>query len=158
MTTTFAGPETIRPTGRTSRFTWLTVLVVVLALALGFGAGFLTSRATQDKPSGVADDTTVSLIEDNMAAFNAGDAKALAATTTSGVVYTVVGSEGIGAQFTGPESAMANIGQTSGLKATSEFVRQGALVTSTYSEASSKGVQIYQISGGKIAHVWILLG
>lgn len=158
MTTTFTRPETILPTGRTSRFTWLTVLVAVLALALGFGAGFLTSQTTQDEPTGLADNATVSLIKDNMAAFNAGDARALAATTTSGVVFTVVSSNGANAQFTGPESIMANIGQTSGLKATSEFVQQGTLVTSTYSEASSKGVQIYQISGGKIAHVWILLG
>jgi hypothetical protein len=157
MTTTFAEPETILRTGR-SRFTWLTVLVAVLALALGFGAGFLTSQTTQDEPIGLADDATVSLIEDNMAAFNAGDANALAATTTSDVVFTVVSSEGIDAQFKGPESVMANIGQTSGLKATSEFVRQGPLVTSTYSEASSTGVQIYKIAGDKIAHVWILLG
>lgn len=160
MTTTSTKPTDtlVHPTRRSSRFTWLAVLVVLFAVALGFGAGFLTSQMGQDEPSGLADDATVSLIEDFMAAGTAGDLEALEATTTPDVVLTGMDRDGvIGETEGGAEGILAQMGEPSGLKATSEFMQQGNLVTSTYSESESHGVQTFEITDGKISHVWLVV-
>lgn len=115
MTTTCTKPEAVVHPTRPSRFTLVAVFVVVLAVALGFGAGFVVRDLTQDEPTGLANDATVSLIEDYGAASNAGDV------------------------FTG------------------EPVQQGNLVTTTYSESGSHGVVTFEISDGRISHVWWLV-
>ena len=157
MTTMLSRPGTATPTRRASRFTWLSALIVVLAVALGFGAGFLTSQQTQDDPTGLAPDATVSLIEDNMAAFNAGDAQALAATTTPDVTYTMIDPSGVLGELNGPENVLGRLGQTHGLRATSEYMQQGHLVTVSYREAATEGITIYEITAGKISHAWIIM-
>ena len=156
MTTTFTRPETV-PTKQGSRFSLVTVLTVVLAIALAFGAGFLTRQLTQDDPTGLAPDSTVSLIEDNMAAFNAGDLKALAATTTTDVTYTMIDPKGVVGELTGPYNVYSALGQARGLRATSEYMQQGHLVTVSYREAATEGISIYEITAGKISHAWIIM-
>lgn len=159
MTSTTSKPtETVvHPSWRTSRFTWLTVIVVALAVAVGFGAGFLTSQMVQDEPTGLADEATVSLIEDYMAAADAGDQESLAATTTPDFVITLMNRSGVLGEIEGAEAMLRELGEANGLEATSEFMQQDELVTSTYDELNSHGVQTFEITDGKISHAWITM-
>lgn len=158
MATTMTRPETVH--SKPTRTVWLAVLAAILLVAVGFGGGFLTSQVTQDEPVGLADEATVSLIQDNMAAHNAGDREALSETVTEDYVFTAINPDtgAVIGETTGVDALFAGISQTSQLQATSELVQDdNGLVSATYSEGGTTGMLVFKIVDGKIAHTWVFM-
>lgn len=107
-----------------------------------------------------ADAATVSLIEDNMAASNAGDLEALRETLTEGSLTAISPDNGdvIGETTGGADAFYKEVSQTSQLQATSELVQDdNGLVSATYSEGGTTGMLVFKIEDGKIAHTWVFM-
>ena len=160
MATTMTRPETVLAKSTRTRTVWLAVVAAILLIAVGFGAGFLTSQTTQDDPVGLADQATVSLIQENMAAHNAGDPDALRETVIEDYVFTAINPDtgAVIGETTGVDALFKEISQTSQLQATSEFVQDdNGLVSATYSEGGTTGMLVFKIVDGKIAHTWVYM-
>lgn len=130
--------------------TWLTLVVALLLLALGFAAGAATMRLTDDDPVGLADESVVALVERNFAASNADDEAALAATYTPTARLFVYDGHVELAWFEFARVIAREMGGTTDLTLTSEVVQHGSLVSATYSEGASEGVFVMEIQDGKI--------
>lgn len=160
MTTTMTRPGTAEARATRTRSAWLAALAAILLVAVAFGAGFLTSQVTQDEPVGLADAATVTLIEDNMRATNAGDLDALRETVTEGYVFTAIDPDNgnVIGETIGVDAFYDRIGRTDQLRATSELVQDdNGLVSTTYSEGGTNGMLVLKVVGGKIAHTWVYM-
>jgi hypothetical protein len=136
---------------------WTVILAVVLLLAAGFGAGFLVSEATQSEPAGLADESVVALIDDSIAASNAGDDAAYAATFSSDAKFFII-DDGIElARYEFPNVIARETGGTVDLALTSEVVQHGDYASVSYTEAGSHGLMVVEIVGGKIDNQWIFI-
>jgi hypothetical protein len=136
---------------------WTVILAVVLLLAAGFGAGFLVSETTQSEPAGLADESVVALIDDSIAASNAGDDAAYAATFSSDAKFFII-DDGIElARYEFSNVIARETGGTVDLALTSEVVQHGDYASASYTEAGSHGLMVVEIVGGKIDNQWIFI-
>lgn len=150
---------------------WFAILGGVLMLALGFGAGFLTSQLTDNGSSDVADAATTSLIESNVDAYNAQDADALAATYTPDAVITYVYRGGWytrPSDYVGPKAIDAPAANVlpwrlvnlslGDFRLTSVLAAHDGLVSATFGRPDGHGgVVIYEVGDGKIRHQWLVM-
>jgi len=136
---------------------WMTLLGALLLLALGFAAGALTMQAVDTEPLGLADESVVAVIEDNIAATNAGDEAAIAATFSPDAELFIIKD---GVELADFEFAKVIAREMSGwtdLTLTSEVVQRGEYASVTYSEAESAGVMVVEVLGNKIDNMWIFI-
>ena len=136
---------------------WMTLLGALLLLALGFAGGALTMQAVDTEPLGLADESVVAVIEDNIAASNADDEAALAATYSPDAEFFIIRD---GVELGSYEFAKGIAGAlsgTTGLALTSEVVQHGDYASATYTEAGSEGVMVVEILNGKIDNQWIFI-
>ena len=136
---------------------WMTALVALLLLALGFAAGAVTMRLTDDEPVGLASESDVALIEDNFAASNADDEAALAATYSADAVFFIIRAGVQLGTYEFAKGIASALSGTTGLALTSEVVQHGDYASATYSEAGTEGVMVVEIVNGKIDNQWIFI-
>ena len=151
--TTHAPPVEVR---RTTPI-WMMLLAALLLLALGFAAGAVTMRLAEDEPLGLADESVVALIERNIAASNADDEAALAATYTPNARLFIFDGHVELARYEFADVIGREMSGTSDLATTSEVVQNGSLVSATYTEGSSEGVVVMELLNGKIDSQWIFI-
>lgn len=148
--------KTEPPTTRSRGLSGSIVAAFVALLLVAFGGGFLTAWGLQSDPQGLAPDSVVQLLDDSMAAVNANDTEAMAATYAEDAVFTndIAGTEQVGA------TEIAVTYADLSLRRTSEVVMDGDYATYTF-EWSVDGVQyspavaMVQIRDGSIVHQWI---
>jgi len=152
------------PERHAARNVWVTVGVLAL-LALAIGTGVLIGRATVEEPApapeplGLAPAATVAVVDANIAALNAADEDALAATFTTDAVFTddIAGIESVGVE----EIVDFYLGDVYpgdwDLRRTSEVVQMGDFASSGFAYASGSGIAVWEFSDdGKIAHQWVM--
>ena len=127
---------------------------VVLAVLVGLGAGFLIGTATSG-PAGLADDAVVKVIDDNIRAIVDRDAEALAATFTDDAVMTdqISGSTWRGASKIAQVYTSVGIAD---LTRTSDVVGSGRFYTSSFTYYGGRGITVWHIVDGLIAHQWVI--
>jgi hypothetical protein len=155
------------PERHTARNVWVTVGVLAL-LALAIGTGVLIGRATVEEaapapePLGLASTEIVEAIDANIAALNAADEVALAATFAEDAILTdmLAGTETVGADEI---AAVYLEGMAPGdwdLERASEVVQYGsgwAANAFTYYNGGSITVFLFD-EDMKIAHQWVMGG
>ena len=136
---------------------WMISLVGLLLLALGFAAGAATMRLTDEEPVGLAEDSVVALIERNIAASNADDEAALAATYSPDAELFFIRD---GVELSSFEFAKGIAAQMSGatdLALTSDVVQHGDYASAGYTEGETDGVMVVEVLNGKIDNQWIFI-
>ena len=136
---------------------WMTLVGALLLLALGFAAGAVTMQAVDTEPAGLADESVVALIERNIAASNADEEAALAATYSADAEFFIIRD---GVQLGSYEFAKGIASALSGtteLALTSEVFQHGDYASATYPEGSSQGLLVVEIANGKIDNQWIFI-
>jgi hypothetical protein len=136
---------------------WMTLLGALLLLALGFAAGALTMQVVDEEPAGLADESVVSLIERNIAAANADDEAALAATySPDAELFFIRDGVELGT-FEFAKVIAAQVSGSTDLALTSEVVQHGDYASAGYTEAESDGIMVVEVLNGKIDNQWIFI-
>jgi hypothetical protein len=136
---------------------WMTLVGALLLLALGFAAGALTMQLVEEEPAGLADESVVSLIESNIAASNADDEAALAATySPDAELFFIRDGVELGS-FEFAKGIAAQMSGTTDLALTSEVVQHGDYASAGYTEGESDGIMVVEVVNGKIDNQWIFI-
>jgi hypothetical protein len=136
---------------------WMTLIGALLLLALGFAAGALTMQAVDTEPAGLAEDSVVAVIEDSMAASNAGDEAAFAAMLSPDAELFVIRDGVEVGDFEFASVIAREMVGTTDLALTSEVVQYGDYASAAYSEAETAGVMVFEIVEDKIDNLWIFI-
>ena len=153
--TAFPHLETMSERRRSGAWMWW-VVGLVLALVVGLGAGFWIGSATNDS-DGLASDSVVEVIDDNIRAMVERDTRALEATYTEDAVLTdmINGSTWRGARAIAEAYTSVPTG-ISQLTRTSDVIRSGAFYTNSFTYYTGRGVAVWHIVDGKISHQWTI--
>jgi len=154
------------PARHTARNVWVTIGVLAL-LALAIGTGVAIGRATVEEPApppeplGLASTEVVQAVDTNIAALNAADDAAVAATYAEGAVFTdtIAGIETVGAD----EIAAVYLEDMSpgdwDLQRASEVVQIGNTAAAAFIYYGGSGIAVMQFDGEmKIFHHWTIAG
>ena len=136
---------------------WMIVIGALLLLALGFAAGAVTMQAVDEEPLGLADESVVAVIEDSIAAANADDEAAYAATFSPDARFFFIDDGVVLGKIAFAKNIAREVGGTTDLTLTSEVVQHGDYASATYSEAGSEGVVVYEVLNGKIDNQWVFI-
>lgn len=153
------------PERHTARNVWVTVGVLAL-LALAIGTGVLIGRATVEEtapapePLGLATPAMVGTIDANIAALNAADETALAATYANDAIFTdmIADMETVGAD----EIAAVYLDDMApgewDLERTSEVIRYGSgWAASAFTYYNGGSIAVFLLDEeGKISHHWVM--
>jgi len=146
--------ETLTSRSRGQLPGWI-IAVVVVIVAVAVGGGYLLRAATSSS-SGVADDSVVQLIDENIRALNEGDKQALAATYTDEAIMTDMisgstwrGADTIAKVYTSPPPSW-------NLERVSEVVQTGQFASTALTYYNGRGIAVWRIVDGKIAHQWAI--
>jgi hypothetical protein len=135
----------------------MTLLGALLLLTLGFAGGALTMQAVDTEPAGLADDSVVAVIERSIAASNADDEAALAATFGADAELFIIRDGVELADFEFAKVIAREMGGWTNLTLTSEVVQHGDYASATYSESEGEGVMVVEVVGNKIDNMWIFI-
>jgi len=154
------------PARHTARNLWVTIGALVL-LALAVGTGVAIGRATVEEPAppaeplGLASTEVVQAFDANIAALNAVDEAALAATYAERAVFTdtIAGIETVGAdEIAGLYLEDMSPGDWD-LQRASEVVQIGNAAAAAFTYYGGSGIAVMQFDGEmKIFHHWTMAG
>lgn len=151
-------PEATRPSRPALTVTgW--AIAAIAALLVAFGCGFLTSRAMDTEPAGLAPEWVVGLVESNSVALNARNTADLKATFSDDAVLTDMQT---GRQAFGAAQVVSYIMgfEDMTVERTSDVIYRDGYATCTFRYAgetrSVSTVVAFKIEGGKIAHQWVM--
>lgn len=144
---------------------WLVAIIAVAAAPVGLGIWALVDRGTSSATPGLASPEVASMLDDRLAAFNSGDAEAVAAFYTPDAVLeehdrtpTAVtrGSEAIGrAIATYVNDYGLQLARVSPVIQTGRGVAE-AVIAPNEPDWGWTLVYLLDQSSGKIAHQWVL--